>query len=781
MSSDVLLPEHRADFERSGLSANTIDRSGAYSVTQLEAKKLLGLDPGSGGWVLPYPHRGGLPDTVDFKPDIPFVGNDGKSRKYLKPLNSMNRVYVPSMIPMERLQSKREVLVVTEGAKKALKAAQEGIVCVALSGVWNWKFRDEMNDSRTIEDLHDTWLKGRDVLICFDSDVRTKSGVAAAEFQLAKKLRELEAEKVEGIRLPGGPNSEKVGLDDYLLSHTKEDLWSLPRDPLITMSEKTDRPAIIITNQFMRDTTTQALAAIQQKNFPEPFVFSYGTSLVRLNNADGKIESLTTASLKGILDRAANFLKLTQDDANPTRPPDDVVKDILSLSKDDLPFPELKGMSRVPVFMPEGRLLNKSGYDKDSGLILYLDDFNGMKLDMQPEDAIRLLTDEVFVDFPFADASGMAHIICAMLLPFVRQIIVGPTPLHLAEADSRGTGKGLAMNVVALTALGKPAEPMALPKNEEEIEKRIMASLMSGQSIVLIDNLTYLKSQSLCIALTTELFRGRILGKSEMRTLPNYVTWLGTGNNPQMSDEMVRRTVSIRLVSDTDRPEERRGFKHANLPLWVKQNRLNIVRACLSIIGSWINAGMCQGSATLGRFESWAGVMSGILDHINIPGFLSDRNRLHLENDRDSTEWSAMCEVWHAEHGERAITAKNVFDIARHNELLLDIWAGRSELAGQQRMGHALSAKRDRVFKSAGFTGFQGFKIQAAGQDSRTRSTAYRINIINLPQYKKTTETPETMEDGLNSGFDGDFSSGVLKQNPVNPANIPFFDEEIEL
>ena len=211
----VLLPEHRADFKRSGLSASTIEMSGAYSLTQLEAKRLLEFDPGSGGWVLPYPHREGLPDTIDFKPDTPFMGNDGKSRKYLKPINSLNRIYIPPTLPMERLQSKRETLVITEGAKKALKAVQEGVICVALSGVWNWKFRDGMNDSRTIEDLGDVWLKGREVLISFDSDVVTKPSVAAAEFQLAKKLRELGAAKVESVRIPSGTDGEKVGLDDF--------------------------------------------------------------------------------------------------------------------------------------------------------------------------------------------------------------------------------------------------------------------------------------------------------------------------------------------------------------------------------------------------------------------------------------------------------------------------------------------------------------------------------------------------------------------------------------
>jgi len=785
MSGETLFPEHLADFERSGLSTNTIKQSGARSVTQLEAKQLLGFDPGSGGWILPYPHREGLPDTFDFKPATPFTGSDGKSRKYLRPLNSMNRVYIPPILPMERLQSKREMLVITEGAKKSLKAVQEGVVSIALSGVWNWKFRDSMNDSRTIEDLTDVWLKGREILICFDSDVVSKPQVAAAEFKLAKKLRELGAAKVEGIRIPAGLNGGKVGADDYLLTHTKEDFFSLPRDPLITPPENNvkDMPQIVITGQFMRQTTEKAVQAIQKSNQPSPHIFLYGSQIVRVNN-DSVIEALSIHSLRGILDRVADFCKLdTAGNPKPTRPPLDVVQDLMSLH--DLPFPKLNGVSSVPVLLPDGRLLNKSGYDAKSCLLLYLDEFNDLKVDMQPEDAIKLLTNDVFVDFPFADASGMAHTICAMLLPFVRRIIEGPTPFHLFEADSRGTGKGLLMDVIAVTAMGRPAEPMSFPKNEEEIEKRILSSLMSGASIVFVDNVTHIKSPALCIALTTELYRGRILGKSEMKTLPNYVTWLGTGNNPQLSDEMVRRTASIRLVSDTDRPEERQGFKHANLPLWVKQNRSKIVNACLSIVGSWVNAGMRQGSATLGRFESWAGVMSGILDHISVPGFLSDRDRLHTENDSDSTEWSALCEVWYEAYGERAITAKNVCDIARKNDLLLDVWAGKNELAGQQRMGHALSAKRDRVFKSAGFA---GFKIQAAGQDSRTRSAAYRLYTINLPQYKKTTETTEIMQARINKGPEGQAMSGSVlglrgfsHETPVLTDNIPFFDEEVEL
>lgn len=226
-----LRSEHIADLQRSGLSDEIIEAAGIRSVKAKEAKEVLGFDPKSDGWVIPYPHRNGLPDLLHFKPDSPYPDSEGKLRKYLFPKGARSRIYIPPMISMEALQNKRIPLYIVEGEKKALKAAQEGLVCIAIPGVWNWKYRDENGDSRTIPDLFDVWLEGREIFICFDSDIVSKSGVARAEFELAQKLR-LKGAKVSGVRLPTGADGEKVGLDDYLLQHSVSELRSLNRDPL---------------------------------------------------------------------------------------------------------------------------------------------------------------------------------------------------------------------------------------------------------------------------------------------------------------------------------------------------------------------------------------------------------------------------------------------------------------------------------------------------------------------------------------------------------------------
>lgn len=46
-----------------------------------------------------------------------------------------------------------------------------------------------------------------------------------------------------------------------------------------------------------------------------------------------------------------------------------------------------------------------------------------------------------------------------MLNPFVRDLIDGPTPLHLIEAPVAGTGKGLLASIAMLPALPGRRQP----------------------------------------------------------------------------------------------------------------------------------------------------------------------------------------------------------------------------------------------------------------------------------------------------------------------------------
>ena len=413
----------------------------------------------------------------------------------------------------------------------------------------------------------------------------------------------------------------------------------------------------------------------------------------------------------------------------PARPPSDVAPDILTQTS--LPFPPLEDIVHAPVFLPGGVLLAQDGYDPDTGLLLQLRGLENLRADIPVDKALSLLR-EVFGEFPFVEAAGWAHTLCMVLQPFVRPLIQGATPLYLIDAPARGTGKGLLTEAANLIPFGYVVPTMSQPRDGDELEKRLTSVLLEGRPVVFLDNVTRLDSTHLAAALTAEVWQGRILGKSETVIMPNRALWLASGNNVTLSDELTRRVIPIRMDAGVERPEERNHFKHVPLPEYVRAHRSELVSACLSLIQAWINAGMPRGQVTLGRYEAWGGVMGGILEVAGVPGFLGGRERLHAEADSETTEWAALTERWWASYGPRAVTAKDLFEVAKEYRLLLDLWTGKSQLSAMQRLGHALSQKRDRVFG--------GFRIRNAGKDSVTRNSAYRLEEVG----KRTPETPGT-------------------------------------
>jgi hypothetical protein len=479
------------------------------------------------------------------------------------------------------------------------------------------------------------------------------------------------------------------------------------------------RMTIQVNNRFLREISADAVQALIGTNNP-PRLFTRGTALVRLSETGLAADKINVPTLRGILDRAADFVRVKDTGEIPDRPPDDVVRDILS--QQNLPFPQLTGFASTPMFLSGGRFLAARGYDADSGLYLNLDGLDGVHSDMPLERAKALLLGHLLVDFPFADEGSRAHAVAAMLEPFLRQLIKGPTPLYLMDAPSRGTGKGLLADLVAIVSTGAPTYVTTLPRDDDETDKRITSMLMAGCPLVLWDNITVLRSPKLAAVLTSSSWRGRILGQSKMADVPNRTTWLATGNNVEMSDELNRRTVMIRLDAEMEAPEERTGFKHSR-PLWAIEHRSELVSVCLSIIQNWVNVGMPTSDATLGRFEDWAGVMGGVLGVSGVLGFLSNREQ-QKRRDPESQEWVALCEGWWEQYEELPVTAKDVLELAKYEGVLLSLWAGRSELAAQQRTGHALAKNRDRVFV--------GYRICASGE-GRTQNRAYQLRKIAPP------------------------------------------------
>lgn len=219
-----LTERHLADLQSSGLSEATIRAAGLYSIDDREAQRL-GFGQAGPGLLFPYLSRNGEAPFYRLKPDVPRAGKDGRPAKYLTVKGAGNRLYLPPTLPARALTDITVPLLLTEGEKKTLKAIQEKFCCVGLAGVWCWRSR-EGEQSAPLADFERLTWKGRPVYICFDSDLTRKPEVQRAEWALAQELQRRGA-VVKVVRLPGGENGEKVGLDDFLIAQGAEALRQL--------------------------------------------------------------------------------------------------------------------------------------------------------------------------------------------------------------------------------------------------------------------------------------------------------------------------------------------------------------------------------------------------------------------------------------------------------------------------------------------------------------------------------------------------------------------------
>jgi len=204
-----------------------------------------------------------------------------------------------------------------------------------------------------------------------------------------------------------------------------------------------------------------------------------------------------------------------------------------------------------------------------------------------------------------------------------------------------------------------------------------------------------------------------------MAALPVTCVWLATGNNPSLSLEVARRTISSRLDAGIERPWAREGFRHPSLRRWAKENRGDLVWAALTLIQAWVMAGMPRGEKTLGSYESYAEVMGGILEVADIPGFLENQDRVVREAEVEIGGWTEACQAWWTEFHDQPVGADLIFGVVVHKRLLVETWGGRNDHSGRTRFGIALAKMRDRVVG--------GFKILEAPADTHGKVRRYML------------------------------------------------------
>lgn len=488
------------------------------------------------------------------------------------------------------------------------------------------------------------------------------------------------------------------------------------RGTAATASEQEPEPlrGIQVNNRQLRDIIADGWAAIHAINEPsgpdsidKPFLFQKGGTLMRIagSGANARIEPLCETAVYGMLARSANWHKVTEEAVLAALPSRETARDMLV--NPDCAVPPIESVIRTPGFGRDGVLISTAGYHRDDALWLYADP--SLHIPEVPAHPSReqiararaLLLDELLVDFPFVRDSDRAHAVAAILLPFMERMIEGLAPIHLIEAPTQGSGKGLLASLIGIVTNGSAPEGRTLPEDEDDIRKMITAELVTGRPIVLIDNLNerrVLDSSALASVVTQTTWTDRVLGITKMLSLENHAMWLMTGNNPQLSNEMSRRCIRIRIDPRIDMPWLRDGFKHPVVSDWAKANRSALVHAALVLIQAWIAAGKPLHDRRLGSFEKWSEVMGGLLDVAEIPGFLGNLNELYAASDSDGQMWREFTGAWWEAYREEPKRVSELNQLCEERDLMLNVRGDGSARSQQTRLGKALGIKRDRVF-----------------------------------------------------------------------------------
>jgi putative DNA primase/helicase len=362
------------------------------------------------------------------------------------------------------------------------------------------------------------------------------------------------------------------------------------------------------------------------------------------------------------------------DDWVPADPTIDIAATINS-RYGDWQFPPVAGIIGTQTMRRDGSLILVPGYDAPTGLILIdppaLPDMAEKPTRYDAQNALALLK-ELLAEFPFTGVGSLSVALSALITPVIRAAL-DTSPLHATTAPRAGTGKSYVFDVSSAISLGQLCPVIAAGKTEDEMEKRLGAALMSGQSIISIDNLNgELGGELLCQAVERPIIKPRILGKSESSEIYNRATFFATGNNLVLLDDMTRRAIVCSLDSGLERPELRQfSSKPAHAVLG---ERGPYIAACLTIARAYILAGKPGRLTPLASFEDWSDCVRSALVWLGEDDPCVTMMLAH-DNDPVRLSFASFVYAWSKEigtGGQSEMTAAEL--IKRADKGQQDIW-----------------------------------------------------------------------------------------------------------
>jgi len=391
-----------------------------------------------------------------------------------------------------------------------------------------------------------------------------------------------------------------------------------------------------------------------------------------LPQPDGKktIWPISESNLKGLVSKYIEYftIKPTKNgfEENPITPPKDVI-DAIYTAGYWAKLPYLRAITTHPVVRRDGSVQSRPGYDPKTQVF----STHTEKIDIHPftkEEAYHARAQllELVDEFPFVDISADVWL-GTILTPLVRPWC-GPAPFFIVTSSTPSAGKGRLIDISSIISCGGGGiEATALPPNTEEWQKCLISWGLSCPEIIYFDNVfsgSVISSPVLDMALTKDVFSGRILGQSKNVDIELLTTWMASGNNISTKGDTSRRTLICRIEPNMEFPECRE-FRIPNILAYTKKHRNNYLSLACGIVAGWLASRGPIPSPPLGSFEGWSYAVRGAIlwsGGADIADALASRV---LEGDDSATVHRALLAEWFKSI-DKPVTAKDILEICEN-------------------------------------------------------------------------------------------------------------------
>ena len=278
-------------------------------------------------------------------------------------------------------------------------------------------------------------------------------------------------------------------------------------------------------------------------------------------------------------------------------------------------------------------------------------------MDMPLEDAKNVILN-IFKEFCFETKQDYTNAVSAFITPFLQGLFKTGfntrTPVYCYEANRERSGKDYIAGVTGVLYEGNALEEPPISNGEyrssggnDELKKKLLAAMISGRRRLHFSNNKGHMNNSVFESVTTATkFSDRLLGKNEIVTIDNELSFSFSGNlGITLTPDLSNRTIFINLFLDIEDANKRK-FNNPDLHGWVLNNRNNILSALYSLVKNWFDKGMPDGEHAFASFPEWARVCGGIMEAAGYDSPCSKgMQNTGVSIDRDTDEMKELFEL----------------------------------------------------------------------------------------------------------------------------------------